>query len=301
MTNDTNQPFNAAKKNQWLVAFRSLGFGDEDIVKLDKSLRFATDELPQDYLDRANTMMADSISIGELMPRLTWLLDAYTPFPRSNEYSARLIVKALERATKHYPPHTVPIRYTTKLNPKETNFPELTAFNYIEIVNQGTLDILGAIGVLVNYEIVNIYFVNMLRANSEFIEFELVFSFEADKAKMFIEILNSKHMSITYDKANRVLTIDEHSIEFKSGLQADLCRTLFTGKSFNKEWAADEIYKSWGLHDDERPPRLTIYQTGRKLNSKIERESKGQLPDLVEATTKSATINPKYRKFVSKC
>ena len=301
--------FGANKKSQWVVLFRELGFEQEDMLWLEKELGYTTDTIPKGYLDKASAMMTQSV--GELLPWLTWLLDAYTPFPYSKEKSTKVIFRALEQAVKHYPNSHIPLRYTTIANPSASEFPELAASNYIQQENQGKIDIVGAIGFLRGYEAMHSYYINILRANNDYIELELVFGYDAEVAKPLVAILEDTSLTITYNKLDRILTINGYGIAFRSGLQADLCSTLLTGKNVNKEWATDEIFESWGLRDndiydysDDKPrlkKRLTIYQTGQKINEAVAKATDNEITELIRVTTKSATINPEYRKFVRKC
>lgn len=293
--------FGASKKTHWVTFFRELGFTRDEIMWLEKELGYSTEEIPESYLKKASVILAQSF--GELMPKMTWLLDAYTPFPYSKEQSSKVIVGALERANEYYPDHSIPLRYTTKTNPHPSLFPELSTANYIGQENQGKIDVVSAMGFLQDYEAIQSYYTNIVRASNEFVEFELVFSYDRSLAQKLLSIIEKPPIKITYCKQDRTLSVGKHTTTFRSGLQADLCGTLLTGRNLSKEWAADEIYGSWGLHEHEYKDqnRLLIYQTGKKINDVVSKMTNGEVSQLLSYTTKSAAINPKYRKFVSKC
>jgi hypothetical protein len=95
----------------------------------------------------------------------------------------------------------------------------------------------------------------------------------------------------TLSVAGKRIVIAERSQSYP----ADLLQLLFSNKQ--KIWSQDEALEAWFPNDIKAQKRAqdakTFYQAGRNINEKISMEV--GIKDLVEITTKEASINPKYR------
>lgn len=116
---------------------------------------------------------------------------------------------------------------------------------------------------------------------------------------------------IRYDSHNHTLYIGDAEIVFKKedSNQAELCKVLFRDKkSASKIWHTDEILEAWGwtkelIYDKEgkllKSNRLKAYQSADKLNNKVMKATQGKISDLLVYTTKTVTVNSKYREMLA--
>lgn len=116
---------------------------------------------------------------------------------------------------------------------------------------------------------------------------------------------------ITYDKPNHSLIIGKHSIKFNKddSNQAELCKILFASKkSVNKSWETEEVLEGWDYPEDRiydgngkllKENRLKAYQTAEKINTKIMKATEGKIIDLLVYSTKTVSINQKYRGWIT--
>lgn len=116
---------------------------------------------------------------------------------------------------------------------------------------------------------------------------------------------------IAYDKANHSLVIGSNTVRFNKddSNQAELCRILFNNQeSTKKSWDREEILEGWGYPEDRiynsngkllETNRLKVYQTAEKINNKVMKATQGKIIDLLIYSTKTVSVNKKYRGSVS--
>lgn len=116
---------------------------------------------------------------------------------------------------------------------------------------------------------------------------------------------------IRFDAANHTLLIYEASpITFlgDDSNQAELCRVLLKDKeSLNKSWNRDELLEAWGWSEDRiydnngkflPKNRQKLYHAADAVNDKVMRATQGKITDFLIFTTKTVSVNSKYRDDV---
>ncbi|HEY1645270.1 MAG TPA: hypothetical protein VGF75_02695 [Candidatus Saccharimonadales bacterium] len=258
--------FQPDRKRALLEFFKSIGLSDANLMELGRHLQCANDSVPQGYLNFAEDVVSESF--GGLIHKYRMLLLAYTPFPYSQEESAKLIEESLDRIIDKYHRSGLAIQYSTKINPSTENFGELLTIGSFTPHDYGMIDIVDGTKLLLNEGLFSVNFFEMLRANSDFLEFRVVFeprTAPAAKAKpQNTDKATLGKLRLDISSPEPYLRYKENELGLNSSsIEYFVLKELL--EVFPNAALDENIVSAWGGKDKPQ----TLYDASRRINKKL--------------------------------